>query len=67
MDNSAEHDRENNGGIFFLSGLFLFLSRAIEIENLPEHSKKQIQLRYVTDSRLLKHLSQLSNKQEKKC
>lgn len=51
-------------GECFLRGLFLFLRRAIEIENLPEHSKKQIQPGCVTDTRL-KRLSQLSNKKEK--
>lgn len=31
--------------------------RAVEIENLPEYSKKQMQLNYVTDTLLLKFLS----------
>lgn len=31
--------------------------RAVEIENLPEHSKKQMQLNYVTDTLLLIRLS----------
>lgn len=53
-------------GECFLRGLFLFLRRAIEIEDLPEHSKKQIQPSYSTYT-LLKCLSRLSNKQEKKC
>ena len=54
-------------GECFLRGLFLFLSRAIEIENLPEHSKKQMQPSFVTDTLPVKRLSPLYNKQEKKC
>lgn len=55
-------------GTFFKGSISVFFRGAIEVEDLPEHSKNKMQPSNFTDT-LLKCLFQfvLSNKHEEKC